>query len=729
MSAGSYIIRSPSRPVKKLIANLASEVNGLGADMIPTAVRRFENIAEMQAATGLTNGQRISVSGYHSTAADLRPDGGGGEFVYRAASAASADGGLVIAATGMGAGRLHRVVRDAVSALWFGARPDSDVSGVGTDNVAAFGAWMAAVAAGVYERFVIPPGRYACSGVIQAGSAAMRRVVIDAAGAEIIITGAPALSQRYFQVFAVGQVGESLTVRGLTMRHNRPTSRQAGTDMISVSGFRHYVLENLRVGSADNMGIVVGRNDPAGFVPESLTMIAPRVGGHYEATPHLYAPIGDTGIWVVAAPKVTHIVAPYVEGTGDDGLLVGHSTAATSGQTFITDAEVRDAGGNGIVVSVPNGRITGRVDRTNQAGVALIPLDGSRGGKMTVDVDIQRPGQLLAGDVGTNMLAKLNPWGVWIWQGGAGSGEISLDGTRIRDSYSAAINIQPTGGLLSAISGKVFCSRIGEQLGGGINANGAILRRSSTGGDAALSKVALEVEVRDCRVPLIAWNNSGTADDEKNDIKFRVFDSTVDASFASQAMLNFETVGARAGRIKTTTVKVEGHRCTWPGTLLRCQGGNSAKDVWALIADEYGEYNVRNDRAWIGNSNAARRFKARPIIAKRSIRWDGSTASLLAELDPTVAWLVECFENDPTDHSAYLKGFYEPSSRTVTVVTSMNGGNSTAFALVYNAANTAQFPTGTLEVRAASSGFSNGAFLDGIMIATPVADAGSVATG
>lgn len=105
----------------QLRIDLASNASGKGVDLVNNAVRRVENIAEMQALTGLRGGTRISVTGYYTTAVSMTPDGGGGEFIYRASSAATHNGGTVFTATGMGAGRFHRIDVDGLNVRHFGA--------------------------------------------------------------------------------------------------------------------------------------------------------------------------------------------------------------------------------------------------------------------------------------------------------------------------------------------------------------------------------------------------------------------------------------------------------------------------------------------------------------------------------------------------------------------------------------------------------------------------------
>jgi hypothetical protein len=86
-------------------------------------VLKVENMTVLEDLTGLPDGARLAVAGYYSTAVDLVPDGGGGDFIYRAGSGATVDNILVRAATGMGVGRFHRVWDgNEINVKWAGAR-------------------------------------------------------------------------------------------------------------------------------------------------------------------------------------------------------------------------------------------------------------------------------------------------------------------------------------------------------------------------------------------------------------------------------------------------------------------------------------------------------------------------------------------------------------------------------------------------------------------------------
>jgi len=111
-----------------------------------------ENIAAMQALTHLVDGQTFLVNGYDTTAVSMVPDGGGGEFVYRATSTATSDGGTIFTATGMGAGRFLRVFSaNEISVRWFGV----------ANSVTAYNSAVAYLnGVSGNAKLVFPPGVY-----------------------------------------------------------------------------------------------------------------------------------------------------------------------------------------------------------------------------------------------------------------------------------------------------------------------------------------------------------------------------------------------------------------------------------------------------------------------------------------------------------------------------------------------------------------------------------------
>lgn len=584
-------------------------------------------------------------------------------------------------------------------ALHFGAVGDGS-----TDSTAALLAWATYLSSLTEVRAAISPGVYLCSSEIQIVSAALKRVDIEAYGAEIVITGAAGSNKRWFRVSNTAQVGELCRIAGLNLRHNRATSRQSGTDMLSPSGFKRYVLEHPVVQSADNMGITVGRGDPDSFASEALTILAPRIGGRYDEGPHSHAPIGDTGIWVIAAPKLTHIIAPSVNGTGDDGILVGHSTSPNARGCYILDADVRDIGANGIVCCVPHGRITGRVDRTNSSGVNIRTLDGTTGEKLRVDVEVTRAGQLQAGDIGTSMIAKVNPFGFWIYKGG--DADINLDGSSVKGGYDSGIVLQTQGSTgLRHVHGRMFFSSLGlDAAGVRTGSDMAVVRRSAAGGNNIVCNIRLKCEVQDCSIPLVQWLNSGASDDVQNFLEFDCHVVQVDASFAgtSQALCNFETSGGRAGRVKNTFVRIRGHDMSF-GKILRCQGGNSSNDIRYTYEDENGRVDHDGNRFYVGTTLNGAYLRRKEFGAMRTVDWDGaSTQDVLCELDPSIPWLIEAFQTGGSTNTAFI-GWWD--SATGRFMADPAAGASFPLEIVLDAAST-RFTEGAVLVRPALSGWA-----------------------
>jgi hypothetical protein len=385
------------------------------------------------------------------------------------------------------------------------------------DHYANLKAFALAMATGENHHFKIPSGRYLCSGEIVAASELLGDVLVEADGAEIVITSPrPEPSKRYFCIANTKQHGGKLVVRGLAMRHNRPAGRVANTDMMRFSGFDEYYLEDLHVASSDNMGITIGRGDPSGYCPRSVRLIRPRVGGRYEREQHAYASIGDSGIWIVNAPAHCEIIAPVVESTGDDGILVGETVSPKAGDVHIIDALVSDCGGNGICVSVPRGRITGHIKKTNQSGVSLQHLQGTEASDFSVAALIEDAGQLRVGDVGMKMIQKWNPWGVWIYQSGRG-GRVDLSGTVVRRSLGSGVNIQTYGdGDLRTITGNVTLESVCQDSKGdpGWGVDQAALRRSGTG-KGSVSDVTLTLKILRSHCPWVLWLINGPQADSR----------------------------------------------------------------------------------------------------------------------------------------------------------------------------------------------------------------------
>jgi hypothetical protein len=122
----------------------------------------FQTIAAMQAATGLTDGECVRVISYFASAA---PDGGGGAFVYRASSTATANAGIVFNATGMTVGRFLRIFDGPASLRWFGVKGD----GTSCDS-AALSQCFSTCAAMKLKILDAHGGEYKCTSPVKSGT-------------------------------------------------------------------------------------------------------------------------------------------------------------------------------------------------------------------------------------------------------------------------------------------------------------------------------------------------------------------------------------------------------------------------------------------------------------------------------------------------------------------------------------------------------------------------------
>lgn len=268
------------------------------------------------------------------------------------------------------------------------------------------------------------------------------------------------------------------------------------------------------------------------------------------------------------APQRCEISSPVVDSTGDDGILVGETVSPKAGNVFIDNARISNCGGNGICVSVPRGRITGRIRRTNQSGVALQRLQGTEGSDIRLQVEIDEAGQLQAGEIGRRMIPKYNPYGVWIYQSG---GRIDLDGTVVRKSYAAGINLQvPRDGTLSHIVGRVELDTVCEDMAGQPSGgkDQAALRRSATG-RGTVSDIKLDLLVKNSKCPLVAWYSSGSGPDERIDLQLRAEDLQLDETHYGRAgVLRFARLEAAPGAgVRAVKVALRSVRSRYGKTL------------------------------------------------------------------------------------------------------------------------------------------------------------------
>ena len=71
---------------------------------------------------------------YIASAYSTPGDGGGGTFVWNPTDTRAADGGTIIAVTGIAAGRWNRVFSGPINVRWFGAAGNSGAGGGGNDD-------------------------------------------------------------------------------------------------------------------------------------------------------------------------------------------------------------------------------------------------------------------------------------------------------------------------------------------------------------------------------------------------------------------------------------------------------------------------------------------------------------------------------------------------------------------------------------------------------------------
>lgn len=418
--------------------------------------------------------------------------------------------GHLIAAPALASLSWARAARlDATS---YGISADAGDDGSGTDNRAAFQAFFTDLATGRYSEAVIPGGRYAISGDLILASPALKRLAIYSEGAEFIFTAPEPKMGARLRIVATKRQGEQLHLEGLTLRHNRPTVRTGGSDMLGLSGFRQYRVEDITVPSADNMAITIGRGDAKAprFVPDSLIVASCDIGGRREAEPHSNASIGDTGIWIVSPAVETRITRCRVRETGDDGIYVGHSDATTINRVEIDNNYVRDSGARGIVIAVPNGHLRDNsILRTNIAGIVCETMDGGVASDALIERNLIVDAGTLASDaLGRSLMKKVHPHGIFIYEPGR---NILLRDNIIRTPLGDGLKI------LSHAKGDLVGLRLEggrfEGIGTRPGSRSVVIRREGNAPTRCLDVEARGVEVSDSPAPLLSWANNAPEPD------------------------------------------------------------------------------------------------------------------------------------------------------------------------------------------------------------------------
>lgn len=402
--------------------------------------------------------------------------------------------------------------RGMLRAADFGIVPDAGEDGSGTDNWRAFQAFLTELATGNYSEAVIEAGRYAISGDLVLRSALMRGLALYGQGAEFVFTAPEPRKGARLLIACSQQQGSRLHIEGLVLRHNRPAIRTPNCDMLGLSGFRQYRVEDITVPSADNMAITIGRGDAKAprFVPDSIIVASCDIGGRREAEPHSNASIGDTGIWIVSPAVETRITRCRVRETGDDGIYVGHSDATTINRVEIDNNDVRDSGARGIVIAVPNGHLRDNsILRTNIAGIVCETMDGGVASDALIERNLIVDAGTLASDaLGRSLMKKVHPHGIFIYEPGR---NILLRDNIIRTPLGDGLKI------LSHAKGDLVGLRLEggrfEGIGTRPGSRSVVIRREGNAPTRCLDIEARGVEVSDSPAPLLSWANNAPEPD------------------------------------------------------------------------------------------------------------------------------------------------------------------------------------------------------------------------
>ena len=277
------------------------------------------SIAALKAVsvTTLTTGYQAQVGGYYTPG-----DKGNGLFVYNSASAATDNGGTVIAPKA-GSGRWLRVYDGAVNVRWFGAKGDN-----ATDDAASIQAAVDFLASTGGELY-FPTGRYVCEAAVLlpvtdylltfTGDSYRTSVLVSnivSASATALLRGDGVIGTRcYFSARNIGLEGDgAANVHGLFLQYGTPFSELSD---LFISGFidgirlANIYRMNLRnIHSIQNVNnVVVGMNlAGAGAVCNAISII----GGRQDSA-------SGKGIYINGCRNIT-ITGGDVENCGTHGL-------------------------------------------------------------------------------------------------------------------------------------------------------------------------------------------------------------------------------------------------------------------------------------------------------------------------------------------------------------------------------------------------------------------------
>lgn len=202
--------------------------------------------------------------------------------------------------------------------------------------------------------------------------------------------------------------GGTFRLSYLSIKQGRPAVRGANRYALYIGGFEVEVtIDDPTIPIADNHGIVIGPNGGTVLL-QKATINRPRLG---TLIPQFdgqqfngdYGSFGDTGIWLVGGCKDVQINAPYIRGTGDDPIFVGHNTTGDAQSVRIIDADIAMCGGS-LKIALSKGRISGNVERTRSDAVAVLAYGASRPDDIQIDVIARQAGMLKAGEIGTKII-------------------------------------------------------------------------------------------------------------------------------------------------------------------------------------------------------------------------------------------------------------------------------------------------------------------------------------
>lgn len=373
-------------------------------------------------------------------------------------------------------------------------------------------------------RLILPKGVFFTNGLIKTEIQGEGSWVVDGDETRLIFTGiGPRKNRPYIWIRGDQVRGSSIRMMGVSLALDRPSVRIAGSDLVRLSGFDQYDVSDLSLLSADNMALTIGRSDKNGWVPRSINVTACSLGGLRFEAQHSHGSIGDSAIWIVSPAKNTLVRNNVITETGDDAIYVGHATNSEPVSILIENNVIRNTVG-GIGVSVPNSVI--RNNRLQKTSVCAIRTENQNGysgsGANIVENIIENPGQLELGDIAINMIPKVHPHGIFLYNSGKGA---RLERNVVRGSRGSGVAIlAPMAGSMTVVSGSgdrfefIGVDRYGRQL---TDRKGIAAYSKYSGRGRVNGLSAVDIHLGSFSVPVINWSLN------QEDV-----DVTVDASVA-----------------------------------------------------------------------------------------------------------------------------------------------------------------------------------------------------